>query len=56
MAPVRNAAHIGMAEFLGIWQQGKAFDDFPHLGQAATAMLDDLTWWANALKVARAAP
>lgn len=56
MAPVRNAVHIGMAEFLGIWQQGKAFDDFPHLGQAATAMLDDLAWWANALKVARAAP
>ena len=55
MAPVRNAVHIGMVEFLGVWQQGKSFDDFPHLAQAATAMLDDLAWWAKALKTARQA-
>ena len=55
MAPVRAAVHVGMVEFLGIWQQGKSFDDFPHLAQAATAMLDDLAWWAKALKTARAA-
>lgn len=53
MAPVRNAVHIGMVEFLGIWQQGKSFDDFPHLAQAATALLDDMAWWAKALKTAR---
>jgi NAD(P)H-dependent FMN reductase len=55
MAPVRNAVHVGMVEFLGIWQQGKRFEDFPHLWQAAGAMLDDLTWWASALKTARSA-
>ncbi|WP_431109612.1 NADPH-dependent FMN reductase [Variovorax paradoxus] len=55
MAPVRNAVHIGMVEFLGIWQQGKAFEDFPHLAQAATGMLDDLAWWTKALKNAREA-
>lgn len=55
MAPVRNAVHIGMMEFMGIWQQGKTFEDFPHLAQAANAMLDDLAWWAKALKTARAA-
>jgi NAD(P)H-dependent FMN reductase len=55
MAPVRNAVHIGMVEFLGIWQQGKTFDDFPHLAQAANGMLDDLAWWAKALKTAREA-
>jgi NAD(P)H-dependent FMN reductase len=55
MAPVRNAVHIGMIEFLGVWQQGKSFDDFPHLAKAATAMLDDLAWWAIALKNARTA-
>jgi NAD(P)H-dependent FMN reductase len=54
-APVRNAVHIGLAEFLGVLQQGKAFGDFPHLGQSATATLDDLEWWANALKTAREA-
>ena len=55
MAPVRNAVHIGMVEFLGIWQQGKTFDDFPHLAQAANGMLDDLAWWTKALKTAREA-
>ncbi len=55
MAPVRHAVHIGMVEFLGLWQQGKSFDDFPHLAQAATAMLDDIAWWAKALRTARQA-
>jgi NAD(P)H-dependent FMN reductase len=55
MAPVRNAVHIGMVEFLGIWQQGKSFDDYPHLAQAAGGMLDDMAWWARALKTARQA-
>ncbi len=53
MAPVRNAVHIGMVEFMGLWQQGGAFDDYPHLAQAANGMLDDLAWWAKALKIAR---
>ena len=53
MASVRHAVHIGMVEFLGIWQQGKAFDDYPHLAQAANEMLDDIAWWAKALKSAR---
>jgi hypothetical protein len=53
MAPVRNAVHIGMTEFLGLWRQGKSFDDFPHLAQAASGLLDDMTWWAGALRVAR---
>jgi len=55
MAPVRNGVHIGMVEFLGVWQQGKTFDDFPHLAQAASAMLDDVAWWARVLKTAREA-
>lgn len=55
MAPVRNAVHIGFVEFMGVWQQGKNFADFPHLEQAAGAMLDDMAWWAKALKAARSA-
>ena len=54
-APVRHAVHIGMVEFLGVWQQGKRFEDFPHLAQAAAGMLDDLAWWTRALKAAREA-
>lgn len=55
MAPVRNAVHIGMAEFMGIWREGKAFTDYPHLAQSASGLLDDIAWWAKALKTAREA-
>jgi NAD(P)H-dependent FMN reductase len=55
MAPVRNAVYIGMAEFLAIWQQGKSFEDFPHLAQAASGLLEDMAWWSKALKIAREA-
>jgi NAD(P)H-dependent FMN reductase len=53
MASVRNAVHIAGNDFLSIWQQGKSFDEFPHLAQAAAGMLDELAWWARALKTAR---
>jgi NAD(P)H-dependent FMN reductase len=53
MASVRNAVHIAGSDFLSIWQQGKSFDEFPHLAQAAAAMLDELAWWTRALKTAR---
>jgi NAD(P)H-dependent FMN reductase len=55
MAPVRSAVHIGMGDFFAL-QQGKAFAEFPHLEQAAVAMLDDLAWWTRALVVARETP
>jgi NAD(P)H-dependent FMN reductase len=53
MAPVRNAVHIGGVEFIGMMQQGKTFDDFPHLAQAAAGLLDDIAWWARSLRAAR---
>jgi NAD(P)H-dependent FMN reductase len=53
MVPVSRAVHIGMVESLGIMQQGKTFEDFPHLAQAADRLLDDMSWWANTLKPAR---
>jgi NAD(P)H-dependent FMN reductase len=53
MASVRNAVHIAGSDFLSIWQQGKSFDEFPHLAQAAAGMLDELAWWTRALKTAR---
>lgn len=53
MAPVRNAVHIGMIEFMGLWREGKTFDDFPYLAQSATGLLDDIAWWARALRAAR---
>ncbi|HSV52990.1 MAG TPA: NAD(P)H-dependent oxidoreductase [Burkholderiaceae bacterium] len=53
MVPLARAVHINMPEYVGVLQQGKAFDEFPHLVSAAAAMLDDLQWWATALKGAR---
>lgn len=53
MAPTPKSVNIGMAEFFSIWQQGKDFADFPHLEQAATALLDDLSWWSRTLQVGR---
>jgi NAD(P)H-dependent FMN reductase len=53
MAPVGHAVHIGMVESLGIMQQGKTFEDFPHLAQAANRLLDNMSWWTKALKPAR---
>jgi len=55
MAPIPKSVNVGMAEFLGIWQQGKDFADFPHLEQAAVALLDDLSWWSRTLQTGRQA-
>lgn len=53
MAPTRNAVHIAGADCLAVARQGKALSELPHLEQSAAAMLDELVWWANALKAAR---
>lgn len=55
MAPTRSGVHIAGADFMGLWQQGKSFEEMPHLAQSAGVMLDELSWWAKALKVAREA-
>ena len=55
MAPIPKSVNVGMVEFLGIWQQGKDFADFPHLEQAAVALLDDLSWWSRTLQTGRQA-
>jgi len=56
MVSVRNAVHIVATDFLALWRQGKSFDEFPHLAEAAAQMLEDLAWWTKALKTARANP
>jgi NAD(P)H-dependent FMN reductase len=53
MVSVRHAVHIGGGDFLGLFQQGKSFDDYPHLAQTAVPMLDELAWWTKTLKPAR---
>ena len=53
MAPIRTGVHILMPDFVAVLQQGKRLEEFEHLNQSATAMLDQLSWWAKALKTAR---
>jgi NAD(P)H-dependent FMN reductase len=53
VAPLRDAVHINMTEYLGVLKDGKNFDDYPYLTQTANTMLNELEWWTIALKAAR---
>lgn len=53
MAPIRNAVHILLPDFVAVLQQGRKLEEFEHLNQSADAMLAQLSWWAHALKSAR---
>lgn len=55
MAPVKSAVHIVWADFLAVRQGEKKLEDLEHLNQAATALVNDVAWWAKALKSARQA-
>lgn len=55
MAPVKAAVHIGWADYLPVAQGQKKLEELDHLNQAATALLDDVLWWAKALRAAREA-
>jgi NAD(P)H-dependent FMN reductase len=55
MAPTRTGVHIQGADFMAVWQQGKDIKELTYLEQNAKTMLDELHWWASALKAARSA-
>lgn len=54
MAPVRAAVHILRNDFVAILQ-GQDIAELSHLKEGADALLDDMVWWAKALRSARAA-
>src|SRR5712691_12315931 len=56
MAPTRTGVHIQGADFMAVWKGGKQITELSYLRQNATDMLDQLVWWANALKAARERP
>ena len=56
MAPTRTGVHIQGGDFMAVWQQGKDIRELGYLEKNAATMLDELVWWANALRVARAQP
>jgi NAD(P)H-dependent FMN reductase len=53
MAPQKLSVHINATEFIGMAMQGKPFADYPYLEDSVHPMLDNLVWWADALKAAR---
>jgi NAD(P)H-dependent FMN reductase len=55
MAPVKSAVHIAWGDYLGVKQGEKKLEEIEHLNQAAQALVNDVTWWARALKKAREA-
>jgi NAD(P)H-dependent FMN reductase len=58
MVPVRHGVHIGGGDFFkvhpGFGGSGNLADIEGSIGASATALLDDVTWWAKATKAARA--
>lgn len=53
MAPIRVGVHIQMQAYLDVAQGNKTLDEFDFLNKGAEDMLDQLTWWLDALKTAR---
>jgi NAD(P)H-dependent FMN reductase len=57
MVPVRNAVHIGGGDFWkvhpGMGGSGNLGDIEGAIAPSATAMLDDMAWWAKATMAAR---
>lgn len=53
MAPIRAAVHIQGGDFLAVAGGQKNLDDLTYLPPLVTTMLDELAWWASALKKAR---
>jgi NAD(P)H-dependent FMN reductase len=54
MAPTRTGVHIQGADFMAVWRQGKPISELTYLQPNADTMLDELAWWTNALRAARA--
>ncbi|WP_274426608.1 NADPH-dependent FMN reductase [Chelativorans sp. YIM 93263] len=53
MAPIRNAVHVLLPDFMAVNSGEKSLAEIPHLNEGAGGMLDQLIWWAKALKNAR---
>jgi NAD(P)H-dependent FMN reductase len=55
MTPIRNAVHIVWADMAQVRDGSKRLEEFEHLNFGAKTLLDELVWWATALKTAREA-
>lgn len=53
LATIRTGVYIQGADFMAVWKEGKDLKEVTHLQQCAKDMLNQLAWWAAALKTAR---
>ncbi len=53
LATIRTGVYIQGADFIAVWKEGKDLKEVSHLQQGVRDMLDQLAWWAQALKTAR---
>ncbi len=53
MASLGKGVYIAGADFFEVWKNGRDLKTLTHLEAAAQEMLNQLVWWANALKAAR---
>jgi len=53
IVPLKKAVHINMEPLIGLLREGKAFADYPYLAPTVVTMLDELAWYARALKAGR---
>jgi len=56
MAPIRNAVHIGGEVFQQVARYGVPLEEYEHLAKERSRFLDQLAWWAQALRAARVGP
>ena len=54
LAPIRSAVHIPAAAIYAHFQGQDITAHLAELDNAANQTIDDLLWWARALKIARA--
>ena len=53
VATVRTGVYIQGADFMAVWKEDKELKDITYLQAGVKEMLDQLVWWAKALKAAR---
>lgn len=53
MAPIKHAVHIPTQAYLAVAKEGKSLSSFDYLQTSAVGMLEQLSWWAQALNSAR---
>src|SRR5476651_576697 len=53
LATIKTGVYIQGADFMAVWKEGKDVKDIAHLQTGVKDLLDQLVWWARALKTAR---